>query len=70
MDLKNNTITLGEILKNEKAGVIIKEEFGDLMKGPLFGMAKKMSLAKILEFAKGKVDENKINEILNKLKNA
>lgn len=69
MDLRNNSITLGEILKNDKASKIIKDEFGNIMNGPLFNMAKRMSLAKILELAKGKLDDTKINDILAKLKN-
>lgn len=69
MDLRNNSITLGEILKNEKASSIIKEEFGDIMRGPAFSMAKKMSLSKIIGYAKGKIDDGKINDLLTKLKN-
>ena len=69
MDLKNNSITLGEILKNDKASKIITDEFSGIMRGPAFNIAKKMSLAKILEFTKGKVDESKINDMIIKLKN-
>ena len=68
MDLRNNEITLGEIMQNKDASKLIQSEFGNMMKGPLYAMAKKMSLKKILAHADGKIAKEKIDELLLKLK--
>ncbi len=67
MDLKNNKITLEEIMKNEKAASVLKKEFGSYMKGPAYFAAKKMTLEKIMEMGKNIINQDKINEILSKL---
>ena len=69
MDLKNYEITLGEIMKNKDAAELIQSEFGHIMKGPMFAMAKKMNLKKIITYAEGKISKDKIEEMLQKLKN-
>ncbi len=69
MDLRNNEITLGEIMNNKDASRLIQTEFGHMLKGPLFAMAKKMSLAKIMTYADGKISKDKIEDLLLKLKN-
>lgn len=69
MDLKNNQITLGDVIKNKEAFELIQNEFGSIMKGPLFAVAKKMSLEKIIAYSDGKISKNKIEELLLKLKN-
>ena len=69
MDLRNNEITLGEIMQNKDASKLIQSEFGNMMKGPLYAMAKKMSLKKILIHAEGKISKEKVDELLLKLKN-
>lgn len=67
MDLKDYKITLEEVLKNEKAKKILKEEFPQIYESPLLAFAKRMSIEKILEFAKGKIDKEKTEEILKRL---
>lgn len=69
MDLKNNNITLGEVLKNNQAKKVLQNEFKEYFNSPLFSFAKKMSIQKLLQLAKGKVPDDKINKILNELKN-
>ncbi len=69
MDLKGNKITLGEILKNEEAKRLIKSELYEFYSSPMLAFAKKMSLEKILLYADGKIEKNKLDEILKKLEN-
>lgn len=67
MDLKNNKITLEEIMKNERAAEVLKREFGSYMKGPMYFTAKKMTLERIMEIGRNIINQDKINEILSKL---
>ena len=69
MDLRNNKITLGEILKNEEAKKLLKKELGVFYSSPMMAFAKNMTVDKILRYAKGKIDDEQIAGILKKLEN-
>ena len=62
MDLRNNEITLEEVMKNEKASILIREELGGFTSSPMFLFAKKLTLKKIIEYAKGRLEDSKVND--------
>lgn len=68
MDLKNNNITVEELLSNPKSKAILAQEFPQYMNHPLIGFAGYMPLKKLLEYANGKIPQDKINRTLDKIK--
>lgn len=68
MDLRNNRITLGEVLKHPGAREVLKEELPGLYGTPLMRMARSMPLKKVLEFSKGRISAEKVNRILERLR--
>lgn len=68
MDLKNNNITVGELLSNSKSKAILTQEFPEYINHPFINFASYMPLKKVLGYAKGKVSQKKINDIIEKLK--
>ncbi|MDF2567107.1 MAG: hypothetical protein K0R90_563 [Oscillospiraceae bacterium] len=68
MDLKNNQITVRELLANPKAKEILSREFPDLINSPLLGMARNMSLKNVLQLGGGRVPKEKIDRVLKELK--
>lgn len=68
MDLKNNQITLGEILKKPKAERIFDKLFPELMNPFLLIQAKKMTLENILKFATGPSAPEKIEKVISMLR--
>ena len=68
MNLKNYNITVGELLSNPKSKAILKEEFPEYINHPLVNFASYMPLKKVLDFAKGRVPQKKVNRTLEKLK--
>lgn len=68
MDLMQNKIKLGELMKHPTAGVLLKKEFPEWANSPLLKMASKMTLEDILKIAKKRVPQTKIDAVLEKLK--
>ncbi len=68
MDLKNNSITLGELLANPKAAALAKKEFPELMNPFFLRMAQNMTLKKALGYAKNQISQKKIDRVLEELK--
>ncbi|MFA5657836.1 MAG: hypothetical protein WC900_00945 [Oscillospiraceae bacterium] len=68
MDLKNNSITMGELLKNPAAKALLERELPQYMKHPMLSLAKNMPLSGIIGFSKGYVSPEKINMLLIRLK--
>ncbi len=68
MDLKNNSITLGELLKNPKAKMLLERELPQYMKHPMVGMAQGLPLSTVIGFAKGNISQDKLSMLLIKLK--
>ncbi len=64
MDLKNNQITLGEILKNPKAEHIFVKFLPELMNPFLLRQARKMTLVNILKLATGPSAPEKITKVI------
>lgn len=67
MDLRNNQITVGEILKNPQAKALLNREFPEVANPFLLSLAHNMTLASILELAKNRYPQNKIDSVLAEL---
>lgn len=63
MDLKQNKITIGELMANEKAqGLVNQFGLGKYLNHPLAALAKGWTLEQALEFARGRgMKEEQIN---------
>lgn len=69
MDLKNGQITIGEIMKNQEAARILKQEI-PMLKGGMAAMFSGTSVNQVLAMAKGYgIPAEKINNIVEKIKN-
>ena len=68
MDLRNNKITLAEILRNPKGEVIIGILLPQLMNPFLLHKAENMSLENILKLASGPGGKERVSAIVARLK--
>lgn len=69
MDLKGNKITVGELLDNPKSQAVFRRRFPMVMKHPLVGAARTVTLAQVISFAQAYIPQKKIDETLNELRN-
>ena len=67
MDLKNNKITIKELLKNEDAVKIFRREFGELMKHPMLKTMSSMSLERLIKLGQKHIEADRIKKILEEL---
>ena len=70
MDLKNNKITVGDLMDHPGARAVFQKRFPMVMKHPLLGAARTVTLEQVLAFAQAYVPPKKINETLNDLRRA
>ena len=70
MDLKNNKITVGELMDHPGARAVFQKRFPMVMKHPLLGAARTVTLEQVLAFAQAYVPPKKINETQNDLRRA
>lgn len=68
MNLKNNKITLGELLDYAPAQAVLKKRFPMAMRHPLAGAARTVTLEQLLSFVGDHVPQKKIDETLNDLR--
>ncbi|WP_312645718.1 hypothetical protein [Hydrogenoanaerobacterium sp.] len=68
MNLRNNQITIGEILSNPQAKRIAQREFSSLMNPFMLGIAKNMTLQQALGYAGNRMSQDRIQKILEELK--
>lgn len=69
MDLKNNLITLKELLDHPAAKELLEKHFAQVLNNPMLkAAAKNMSLEKILSLADKYVNPQELQEVLEKLK--
>ena len=67
MDLKRNQITVGELLDHPGARAVFQRRFPMLMKHPMLGAARTITLEQILSVAQAYVPQKKIDETLSEL---
>lgn len=68
MDLKNNTITVGELLDHPGARSVLTRRFPMVMKKPLTGAARTVTLEQLLAFVSPYVPAAMLNDTLRELK--
>ena len=70
MNLKGNKITVGELMVHPGARAVFQRRFPMLMKHPMMGAARTITLEQILSVAQQYVPQKKIEETLNDLRRA
>ena len=70
MNLRNNRITVGELMDYPPAKAVFQKRFPMVMRHPMMGAARTMTLAQILAAAQAYVPQNKLDEALNELRKA
>ncbi len=68
VDLKNQKITVGELLDNPKSRAVFQRRFPMVMKHPLLGAARTVTLEQLISFAGAYVPKKKIDDTLEDLK--
>lgn len=68
MDLRQNTITMGELLANPKSRAVFQRRFGALLRHPMVGAAQSLTLGQIAEMASVYLPKKTIDETLDELK--
>lgn len=67
MDLKNNKISVREMLKNPLAKAVLLRNFPVLNNGFLLHMAQGMSLENTLKLAIGRYDQDQMKKVISDL---
>ena len=70
MDLKNNKITVGELLDNPHSRAVFQRRFPMVMKHPLLGASRTVTLEQLMSFAGAYLPKNLINDTLEELRRA
>jgi len=70
LDLKNNKITVGELLDNPASRAVFQRRFPMVMKHPMVGAARTVTLEQLIAFARAYLPQKKISETLEDLKRA
>ncbi len=70
MDLKGNSITVKELLDNNAAREVIGRIAPELLNHPMLGMAKGMSLEKVISIIGSSLAPEKISSLIEELKKA
>lgn len=68
MDLKNNNITVGELLANPKSKAVFQRRFGRLMRHPVVNAAHSLTLGQLAEMAAAYLPKKAIDETMEELK--
>ena len=67
MDLRNQTITVGELLDDPKSRAVFQRRFGKLMKHPMVGAARSLTLRQLSEMAAVYLPQKTIQDTLREL---
>lgn len=68
MNLKNNRITVGELLDYAPAKAVIQKRFPMVLRHPMAGAARTMTLEQILAAAGSYIPKKLLEETLNELR--
>lgn len=69
LDLKNNNITVGELLDNDRSRAVFQRRFGKWMKHPMVAAGRSLTLAQLMELARVYVPRKTIEDTWKELKN-
>ena len=67
MDLRGQTITVGELLDNPRSRAVFQRRFGKWMKHPMVGAARSLTLKQLAEMAAVYLPQKVIRETLEDL---
>ena len=67
MDLRNQTITVGELLDNLKSRAVFQRRFGRLLNHPMAGAARTLTLKQLAEMAAVYLPPKTIRDTLEEL---
>ena len=67
MDLRNKSITVGELLDNPKSRAVFQRRFGKMMNHPMVGAARTLTLAQLTEMAAVYLPKKTIQDTLREL---
>ena len=67
MDLRNHTITVGELLDNPRSRAVFQRRFGKLMNHPMVGAARSLTLLQLAEMAAVYLPKKTIQDTLREL---
>lgn len=67
MDLRNRTITVGELLDNPASRSVFQRRFGHLMKHPMVAAGRSLTLAQLSELASAFLPQSVIQATLQEL---
>lgn len=70
LDLKNNQITVGELLDNPKSRAVFQRRFPMVLKHPMMGASRTVTLDQLISFAGAYVPRSIISETLQDLSRA
>lgn len=68
MDLRNNNITVRELLDNPKARQLLMRELSGYVNPQMLSFASNMSLKTVIGFSRGRMPPQKVEDLLNQLK--
>ena len=69
MDLKNNKITVAQLLSDPRSRAVFQRRFGRWMKHPLVSAAQSLTLEQLMEMARVYLPQRTIDETWQELKN-
>lgn len=67
MDLRNQTITVGELLDNPRSRAVFQRRFGKFMNHPMVGAARTLTLRQLAEMAAVYLPPKTIQETIREL---
>ena len=67
MDLRNQNITMGELLDNPRSRAVFQRRFGKLMQHPMVGAARTLTLRQLTEMAAVYLPPKVIQDTLREL---
>ena len=70
LNLQNNQITVGELLDNPASRAVLQRRFPMVMKHPLLGAARTVTLEQLIAFAQAYLPQGLIRETLQELRRA
>ena len=70
MDLRNGRIMMSELWENPQARAILQQEFPQFARNPMMlRMGLRMPLSRVMEYARGRVPQAKVERALQRLQN-
>ncbi len=68
MDLKNNKVTVGELLDYAPSRAVFQRRFPLLLRHPMAGAARSVTLEQVIAMAGSYIPQKTIQETLNELR--